>query len=82
MVVHGAFWRFGRPHVIIGAQLESLRKASQAKPLNSTGLIRFSVTVSKFVNVLKEYAQIRDLKSSSTLYMVRDKLPQVLKDKL
>ena len=83
---YGAAWsilerKFGRSHVIIDAQLESLRKASQVKPHNSTGLISFSVIVSNFVNVLKEYKQIGDLQSSSTLYMAVDKLPQVLKEK-
>ena len=67
--------------MIIDAQLESLRKASQVKPHNSTGLIRFSVIVSNFMNVLKEYKQIGDLQSSSTLYMAVDELPQVLKEK-
>ena len=84
--LYGAAWsilerKFGRPHVIIDAQLESLRKASQVKPHDSTGLISFSVIVSNFVNVLKEYKQIGDLQSSSTLCMAVDKLPQVLKEK-
>ena len=83
---YGAAWsilerKIGRPHVIIDAQLESLRKASQLKPHYSTGLIRFSVIVSNFVNVLKEYKQIADPQSSSTLYMAVEKLPQVLKEK-
>ena len=69
------------PHVIIDAQLESLRKASHVKPHNSTGLISFSVIVSNFVNLLKEYNQIGDVQSSSTMYMAVDKLPQVLKGK-
>ena len=73
--------KFGRPHVIIDAQLESLRKANQVKPHDSTSLINFSVIVSNFVNVLKEYKHIGDLLSSSTLYMAVDKLPQVLKEK-
>ena len=56
--LYGSAWsilerKFGRPHVIIDAQLESLRKASQLKPHDSTGLISFSVIVSNFVNVLK-----------------------------
>ena len=38
--------KFGRPHVIIDAQLESLHQARQVKPHNSTGLISFSVIVS------------------------------------
>ena len=71
--------KFGRPHVIIDAQLESLRKSNQVKPHDSTSLINFSVIVANFVNVLKEYKHIGDLQSSSTLYMAVDKLPQVLK---
>ena len=67
--------------MILDAQLESLRKASHVKPHNSTGLLSFSVIVSNFVNVLKEYKQIGDLQSGSTLYMAVDKLPQVLKEK-
>ena len=83
---HSAAWnilerKFGRPHVIIDAQLESLRKANQVKPHDSTSLINFSVIVSNFVNVLKEYKHIGDLQSSLTLYMAVDKLPQVLKEK-
>ena len=46
--------KFGRPHAIIDAQLENLRKANQVKPHDSTSLINFSVIVSNFVNVLKE----------------------------
>ena len=61
--------KFERPQVIIDAQLESLRKASQVKPHDSTGLISFSVIVSNFVNLLKEYKQIGDLQSTSTLYL-------------
>ena len=67
--------------MIIDAQLESLCKAVQVKSHNSTGLINFSVIVSNFVNVLKEYKQIGDLQSSSTLYLAVDKLLQVLKEK-
>ena len=83
---YGAAWsilerKFVRPHVINDAQMESLRKASQVKPHNSTGLISFSVIVSNFANVLKEYKQIGDLQSSALLYMAVDKLPQVLKEK-
>ena len=73
--------KFVRPRVIIHAQLKSLRKANQVKPHDSTSLINFSVTVSNFVNVLKEYKNIGDLQSSSTWYMTVDKLPQVLKEK-
>ena len=77
---YGAAWsilerKFGRPQVIIDAQLESLRKANPVKPHDSTGLISFPVIVSNFVKVLKEFKQIADLQSSLTLYMAVDKLP-------
>ena len=80
MVLHGTFWK-GSLDVIIDAQLESLRKASQVKPHESTGLSSFSVVVSNFMNVIKEYEQIGYLQSSSTLYVAVDKKPQVLKEK-
>ena len=70
--------KFGRPYVIIDAQLESLRKANQVKPHDSTSPINFSVIVSNFVNLLKEYKYIGDLQSSLTLYMALDNLPQVV----
>ena len=83
---YGAAWRilerkFGRPHEIIEAKLESLHEANQVKPHNSTGLLSFSVSVSNFVNVFKEYKHIGNLQSSSTMYMALDKSPQVLKEK-
>ena len=83
---YGAAWsilerKFGRTRVIIDAQLESLRKAIQVRPPDSTDLISFSVIVSNFVYVLKEYKQIGNLQSSLTLYMAVDEQPQVLKEK-
>ena len=81
-----AAWRildrkFGRPHVIVDAQLENLRKAEPVKAHDSATLINFSVIVSSFVNVLKEYKQLADLRSSSTLRMAVEKLPPILKEK-
>ena len=73
--------KFGRPQLVIDAKLESPRKANQVKPHDSVSLIQFSVIVSNFVNVLKEYEQIGDLQSSSTLYIAVDNLPQIVKEK-
>ena len=47
---YGAAWiilerKFERPNVIIDAQLESIRKACNLKPHDTTGLISFSVIV-------------------------------------
>ena len=62
---YGAAWsiperRFERPHVIIDAQLESLRNAIQVKPHNLKGLIGFSCIVSSLGNIFKELMQIND----------------------
>ena len=62
-------------------KLESLRKAIQIKPHDSASLTQISVIVSNFVNVLKEYKQIGNLQSSSTLYKAVNKLPQILNEK-
>ncbi|XP_075253237.1 uncharacterized protein LOC142345040 [Convolutriloba macropyga] len=67
--------KFGRPHVIIDAQLERLRRAAPVKMHDSVSLIHFSTIVLSFINVLKEYKQIGDLRSSSTLHMAIEKLP-------
>ena len=72
----GQFWccmehsgeNYGRPHVIIDVQLDSLRKASQVKPHNSTGLISFSVNVSNFVNDQRVQADWRSAIELDTVY--------------
>ena len=71
--------KFGRPHVIIDAQLASPCKAIQVIRHDSTVLITFSVIFSNFVNVVKKCKQIGDLQSSSTLHIAIDNLPQALK---
>ena len=73
--------KFGRPHIIFDAQLEHLRRATPVKMHDSASLINFSTIVSSFVNVLKEYKQLGDLSSSSTLHMAIKKLPPNLREK-
>ena len=56
---HSAAWSiqertFGRPHVIIDARLESIRKAITVKPHNPASLFKFSAIVANFLTVLKE----------------------------
>ena len=50
--------KFGRPHVIIDAQLTSLRQANQVKPHYSVSLIQFSVAVSNFVNCSRSTSKL------------------------
>ena len=47
-------WKFGRPHVIIDAQLASHRKASLVTPQDLSGWTNVAVMVSNFLNVLKK----------------------------
>ena len=83
---YGAAWgilerKFGRPHVIIDAQLESLAKQVRRNRTTQQVWSVSQILYANFVSVLKEYKQIGDLQSSSTLYMAVDKVPQVLKEK-
>ena len=55
---------FGGPHVIIDSQLESLGRALSTRMQDSVGLINFLTIVTSFVNMLKLYKQLGDLKSS------------------
>ena len=59
--------KIGWVHVIIDAQLHSVRKPKQIKPHDSSCLIDFPFIVADFVNVLKEERQIVDLKKISTM---------------
>ena len=48
---------------------------------NSTAIINYSVTISNIANVLEQYIYEGDLRSSSTLEVAIEKLPQNLKEK-
>ena len=66
---------FGGPHVIIDSQLESFGRASSTMMQDSVGLIVILTMITSFVNGLKLYKQLGDLKSSSTLHNKIWKLP-------
>ena len=68
-------WR-GRPHVINDAQLESLRRASQVKPHNSTGVVSLSVIVLNLWMCSKSTSRL--MIRNQTLV---NKPPHVLKEK-
>ena len=82
---YDAAWRvlqkkFGRPNLIVDAQLQAVKKAPFVQKNDSKTLIQFSVIVSNFVNVLREYKYLGDLESCSTLDFVISKLPARLKE--
>ena len=71
-----SYWRENLKDFMWSSVQESLRKASQVKPHESSSLIKLSVTSSNCVNLLKENRQIGDLPSISMLYMAVDMMPQ------
>ena len=73
--------KFGRPYLIVDAQLNILRKQQQIRKHDSTAIINYSITISNLVNVLKQYNYEGDLRSSSTLQVAIEKLPPNLKEK-
>ena len=73
--------KFGRPYLIVDAQLKILRKQQPIRMHDSTAKINYSITVSNLFNVLKQYNYEGELRSSSTLQVALEKLPQNLKEK-
>ena len=57
--------KFGRPYLIVDAQLNILRKQQQIRMHDSTAIINYSITINNLVNVLKQYNYEGDLHSSS-----------------
>ena len=73
--------KFGKPHVIVSAQLEKITTYPIVKMHNSESIMQYSLVVSSLVNVLAEYKYHHDLYSRSNLQLVLSKLPPNLKDK-
>ena len=73
--------KFGRPYLIVDAQLNILRKQQPIRMHDSTAIINYSITISNLVYVLKQYNYEGDLRSSSTLQVAIEKLPPNLKEK-
>ena len=73
--------KFGRPYLIVDAQLNTLRKQQPIRMHDSTSINNYSITISNLVNVLKQYNYEGDLRSSSTLQVAIEKLPPNFKEK-
>ena len=73
---------FGCTHLIVDAQLVTLRKQQPIKAHDSHALINYSIRISNFVSVLKQYNYDGDLQSSATLHLAINpqKLPPNLED--
>ena len=73
--------KFGRPYLIVDAQLNLLRKHQPIRMHDSTAIIISLITISNLVNVLKQYHFEGEQRSSSTLQMAIEKLPPKLREK-
>ena len=73
--------KFGRPYLIVDAQLNILRKQQPIRMHDSTAIINYSITISNLVSVLKQCNYEGNLRSSSTLQVATEKLPPNLKEK-
>ena len=72
--------KYGRPYLLVDAQLNILRKQQPIRRHDSTTIINYSTTISNLVNVLKQYNYEGDLRSSSALHVAIEKLPPNLKE--
>ena len=73
--------RFGRPYLIVEAQLNNLRSRQAIQMHNSKTLVSYSTTISNVFSVLKHYKYCGDLECSTTLQIASEKLPTNLKEK-
>ena len=84
--LYGEAWallerRFGRPYLIVEAQLNTLRVHQAIRMHDSKVLVIYSTTISNIVSVPKHYKYEGDLRSSATLQIAIEKLPPNLKEK-
>ena len=84
--LYGEAWtllerRFGRPYLIVEAQLNTLRNQQAIRMHDSKALVSYSTTFSNVVSVLKHYKYEGDLRSSATLQIAIEKLPPNLMGK-
>ncbi len=72
---------FGRPQLVVNAQLKQLHTFPFIKPHDSAAIIKFAQLVSSCVNVLHQFDCQGDLQSKSVLNSAVRKLPPELKTK-
>ena len=67
--------RFGRPYLIVEAQLNTLRNQQAIRMHDSKALASYSTTISNVVSAVRNYKYEGDLRSSATLQIAIEKLP-------
>ena len=72
--------KFGQPHAVVGAHLDKLNNYPPLKMHNSENVIAFASVISSLVGVFQSLSYDADLRSSSLLNQVVQKLPPNLKE--
>ena len=73
--------KFGRPHVIISAQLDKIQSYPPVKMHSSSAIIDYSVAVTNLVSVFTQLDYTSDLQSASNMQLLISKLPPNLREK-
>ena len=72
---------FGRPELVVNAQLRKIHAYSFIKPYDSLVIVKYFQLVSECVNVLTQFGYEMDIDSESVLNSAVRKLPNDLKNK-
>ena len=72
---------FGRPELVVNAQLRKVHDYPFIKPHDSLEIVRYSQIVSGCVNVLSQYGYESDINSESVMSSAIRKLPRKLQNK-
>ena len=72
--------KFGQPHAVVGAHLDKLNNYPPLKMHNSENVIAFASVISSLVGVFQSLSYDADLRRSSLLSQVVQKLPPNLKE--
>ena len=72
---------FGRPELVVNAQLRKIHAYSFIKPYDSSEIVKYSQVVSGCVNVLTQFGYEMDISSESVLNSAVRNLPNDLKNK-
>ena len=71
---------FGRPRLIVNAQMQTIYSHSPVRHDDSSSIVRFASTVTKTVNVMKQLGYKADLEAETSLGSATRKLSHQLED--
>ena len=79
--MYNVAWNFGKPQMVVNAQLKRIYSFTPMKPYDGAALIKFARLVSSCVNVLTQFNYVGDLNSEGVLGSATRKLTLDMKTK-